>query len=224
MQQSLLKKNFYGRRKGKSLSKSKDSLIVNDLNKVKFTQDMLDPDKKHWLEIGFGGGEHITQQALANKDIQFIGAEPFINGVASLLQHIKQHNITNIAIWDDDVTTLMDKLPLQCIEQTFLLFPDPWPKLRHHKRRFVNATTITSLAKIMKIGATLTIASDHQEYIAWIIEHMRKQMYFDAQFDYSSPPTLPPQNWYQTRYEQKALNQNIRCTYMQFTRNSSTAI
>ena len=161
-------RNFYGRRHGKKLRKGQAGLVEGllrdieppglrwDENPERQPLDLaaLYPDAREiWLEIGFGGGEHMLAQAQANPDVQIIGAEPFINGVAKLLAMIEQAGVTNLAVTDADARDVMDVLPSGSISRTFLLYPDPWPKTRHHKRRFMNPGQLAPMARVMAPGA-----------------------------------------------------------------------
>ena len=113
-----------------------------------------------WLEIGFGSGEHLAQQAIENPSVGIIGCEPYINGVARLLADIDKHDLTNVKIFRDDARILLRALPGASIARTFILFPDPWPKMRHHKRRIIGPSTIPSLCRLMPTGTELRIATD----------------------------------------------------------------
>ena len=155
----------YGRRKGHSLSPRKLRLVDTLLPGLRLdlsapapsplTSIFSSPVSRVWLEIGFGGGEHLAAQAESNPDIGVIGCEPFINGVAKLLCEIDARNLTNIRIWDDDARDVLDWLEDGSVERVFVLFPDPWPKKRHQKRRLISPGTLETLARVMKPGAEL---------------------------------------------------------------------
>ena len=130
------------------------------------------------LEIGFGGGEHLAAQARARPDIDFIGCEPFVNGMAKLLATIDHEKLENIRIWDEDVTDLLPSLPDACLDRVYILYPDPWPKRRQRKRRLVSDGTLVELARVMRPGAELRFASDIDNYIGWVLARMLRSPHF----------------------------------------------
>lgn len=217
---------FYGRRMGRPLRKVSQNLIEQFLPSVTFDKTLVeDPhaDFDHdaqelWLEIGFGGGEHLCGQARANPQVNFLGAEAFMNGIALMLRELLETGIENVRLWPEDVRPLLDTLPEGSLSRVFLLFPDPWPKARHHKRRFVNPKNLERLACLMKPGAEFRLATDHADYLEWMVEHMKASKDFKAQFEWDNLPTERPRDWVPTRYETKALSQGIVCTYMTFKR------
>lgn len=222
---------WYGRRLGKPLRKNRKRLIEDLLPKLriepepdKIPRDLIDlftdPVKEVWLEIGFGGGEHLAAQAERNPEVGFIGCEPFINGVASLLKHVDEKNLTNIRIYDDDVRHLFAMMADQNLDRIFILFPDPWPKTRHHRRRIVKSETIVEYARLLKSGGELTFASDHQEYVTWALWHLLKQADLAWMAHRADDWRTPPADWVETRYEQKARAKGIKSTYLQFGKNS----
>lgn len=165
----------FGRRIGRPLSVSQQNLVENLLPQLIITVDeketldvgqLFGREGKTNLEIGFGAGEHLVGRALNNPDINFIGCEPFINGVGKLLEDIDEHEIKNIRIYTDDARLLLKHLPDESIEQIYILFPDPWRKPRHHKRRIVNQETLDMLARLQPEGAGLLLATDHENYKA----------------------------------------------------------
>jgi len=161
----------------------------------------LRTDRETWLEIGFGGGEHLAHQAALNPDIDFIGAEPFINGVAKLLALIDEKGLGNIRIHDDDVRYLLEALPAACVDRIYLLYPDPWPKVRHHKRRLVNADTLKDFYRILRPGGIFVFASDIPDYVDWTRAHVAECGGWEKQFDSGNAP----KDWIETRYEAKAV-------------------
>ena len=215
---------FYGRRVGRPLRQISTDLVEKLLPSLTFDKTRnkdphadFDQDAKElWLEIGFGGGEHLCGQARANPQVNFIGAEAFINGIALILRELLESDINNIRLWPEDVRPLLDSLPENSLSRAFLLFPDPWPKIRHHKRRFVNPKNLKRLAHLIKPGGTLRIATDHADYRQWIIDKMKANTDFKAQFQWDTLPTERPLDWVSTRYESKARAQGIMCTYMDF--------
>ncbi|OPZ76777.1 MAG: tRNA (guanine-N(7)-)-methyltransferase [Alphaproteobacteria bacterium ADurb.Bin438] len=224
---------FYGRKKGKKLKENREKLLLNFLDKVK-----LDPEKsfevtdifsqsfdKHVLEIGFGGGEHIAAQSLKNQDTGYIGAEVFINGIASLLAHLTGHEggealadgrVDNVRIFNDDVRLILPSFKNNCFDKVYLLFPDPWPKTRHKARRFVNHPQLDELSRIMKSGGEFIVASDDMTYIRWALFVMSERKDFDIIWTKSEEYFTQPNGWEQTRYETKALNQEKKPVYLVF--------
>ncbi len=124
-----------------------------------------------WLEVGFGAGEHLVWQAKQHPDVGLIGCEPYINGVAKCLAHIERNGVGNVRLFTDDARLVMAALPARSLSRAFVLFPDPWPKTRHHKRRFVQRETLDILAGLMKPGAELRLATDDPSYLPWMVEH-----------------------------------------------------
>lgn len=170
------RRRFYGRRHGKTLRSVQRGLMDTLFPELEITrpgtgeQTTLQtlfrrPVKEVWLEIGFGGGEHLAAQAESRPDVGFIGAEPFVNGIGKLLSHVQSRNLDNIRIYGDDVRPWLDTLPDACLDRVFLLFPDPWPKTRHRERRFINPWNLDLLARVMKDNAVLRVASDDPTYV-----------------------------------------------------------
>ncbi|WP_208353701.1 tRNA (guanine(46)-N(7))-methyltransferase TrmB [Pseudaestuariivita rosea] len=226
-------RNFYGRFKGKGLRDRQQDYLDQDLahlspgpvdwgtNPDRHDLDLrsLFDDADIWLEIGFGGGEHLVHQASSNPDVGMIGCEPYINGVAMLLGKIRGCAVTNLRIHAGDVRDLFDVLPVQSITKVFLLYPDPWPKARHHRRRFVTPEYLEPLARVMKAGAELRIATDIPDYVRQTLEQVPKHG-FDWCADHARDWKTPWPDWYSTRYEQKALREGRRPHYLTFQRRS----
>ena len=166
-----------------------------------------------WLEIGFGGGEHLAWQARRHPDVGLIGCEVFRNGVASLLGHLERDGSANVRIFAEDARLLLPALSEGCLERVFLLFPDPWPKKRHAERRFVGEANLDQLARLMADGAELRVASDDPTYQEWALAQMA------ARPDFAALPADPrPDDWPATRYEAKALAQGRRPLLMRYRR------
>ena len=212
---------FYGRRRGKGLTKKQQELL--DTLLPKFTlplipnQSFLDlkgllpfAETSICLEIGFGAGEHLCQQALFLPKDFFIGAEVFINGVAKCLDLIQQHNLKNIALFPDDVRLLLPQIPDQSIQKVFLLFPDPWPKKRHESRRFLDQENMTHLHRILKDDGLFYLASDHDPYINWALEKIEKSSFFFC----TKKSHHRFKELFETRYEKKNLFKNEKSTYI----------
>ncbi|MGE3622843.1 MAG: tRNA (guanosine(46)-N7)-methyltransferase TrmB [Bdellovibrionales bacterium] len=168
-----------------------------------------------WLEIGFGGGEHLAAQAQRHPDIGLIGAEPFVNGVAGLLAHIGEGAIDNIRIFPGDARDLLDALPDASIERCFVLFADPWPKARHAERRFIGPENIPRLARVLRPGGELHLATDHAKLAYWMQEHMDASPEFTSRI---TPSMQPPEDWVPTRYEQKARKAGRKPVYFSYNR------
>ena len=181
-----------------------------------------DPVSDVWLEIGFGAGEHLIHQAEANPHIGFIGAEPFINGVARVLAEAEKKSLHNIRIHDDDARPLLERLPAASIGRVFLLFSDPWPKTRHHKRRFVNAANLDALARILKPGGEFRFASDDAGFVRWALAATLAHDGLDWTAKGPADWRERPPDAIATRYETKALTEGRNCVYLRFQRNGST--
>lgn len=224
-------RNFYGRLKGKTLKDSQKTYLAEDLAALSLGQVSWEenPDRKPlnlgalfdgkpvWLEIGFGGGEHLVHQAAQNPDVGIIGAEPYINGVAMLLGKIRRAGVKNLAVHPGDARDLMDVLPEASIDRAFLLYPDPWPKSRHHRRRFVTPEHLGPLARVMKPGAVLRVATDIPDYVRQSLEEVPGQG-----FEWTAENPTDWRNawddWLSTRYEQKALREGRTPHYLTFVR------
>ncbi|MGF7159035.1 tRNA (guanine-N7-)-methyltransferase [Rhodoligotrophos appendicifer] len=179
------------------------------------------PVREIWLEIGFGGGEHLAWQARQHPDVGFIGVEPFVNGVAKLLTVADAEGLQNIRVYDQDARELLSALPEASIGRAFILFPDPWHKVRHHKRRIVNRDTLGDLARIMTPGSVLRIGSDIPGYVRWIMMHARQVPRFAWTAESATDWRVRPDDWPITRYEQKAEREGRRSVYMSFRRQNA---
>jgi len=182
-------------------------------------QELFDSSKDdYWLEIGFGKGEHLAWQAEQHPNLGIMGCEPFLNGISGLVDHVDQKNLKNVRIFTEDARLLMDHLPDQCLGRAFILFPDPWPKARHYKRRFVGPGNIAVLARLLKDGAELRIASDHKDYCRWTMAHMLNSEDFLWVSDQADDWQKRPDDWPATRYEIKAKAQGRKSRYLRFIR------
>ena len=210
----------FGRRKGRSLRSHKQGLFDNLLPQITISLDNLEhiqPDAKNWLEIGFGGGEHLAHIAGLHPEVNCIGCEPYINGIAGLLAQIAKNNTKNIQIYPDDARDLLAKLPNDSLERVYILYPDPWLKSRHKKRRIVNSELLNVLARVMKKGAELRLATDSSDYATWMLERLLAHPAFNWTAKTCHDWLTPPAEWTPTRYEQKAL---AGCpTYLNFVRS-----
>ena len=177
------------------------------------------PNKPVWLEIGYGAGEHMAGQAKANPNVHYIGCEVFTNGIAAALGHIEKHDLKNVQLFIDDARLLLEKLPDACLERVYILFPDPWPKKKHNKRRIVNEATLEILHRVMKPGARLRLATDDKQYAIWILVKMMEQQ-TEGRFRWlaeSAKDWYPaPKDHLTTRYEAKAIRGQP--VFLDFTR------
>lgn len=224
------RRTLYGRRKGRPLRPRRAALVETLLPAVEVgladrDSDPIDPFgwfsepvREVWLEIGFGSGEHLAWQACRHPDIGFIGCEPFLNGVARLLTDIDDGGLTNVRIFRDDARLLLQRLAGASIARAFVLFPDPWPKMRHHKRRIVGPATVPHLARILRDGAELRIATDVADYKGWILQHVLSGGAFRWTARRPADWRQRPEDWPATRYEAKALEVGRRATYFRFAR------
>ena len=222
---------WYGRRKGKPLRKTRKRLheellptIRLDIERKNIPTDLTtlfpNPVREVWLEIGFGGGEHLAAQAERNPDVGIIGCEPFVNGVASLMKHLDGNGVANVRVYDDDVRHLLKLMAPESLARIFILFPDPWPKSRHHRRRVIREKTILQFAYLLKNGGELRFASDHQGYVSWALRHLLQND--DLSWAARRPVDwyTPPPDWVETRYEQKAKAKGDKPAYIRFERKN----
>ena len=221
---SLLAK-MYGRRRGRKIRKSQEQIFEELLPKLSIQlpeKGKLDMSEYSgdalWFEIGFGGGEHLASLARRNPYVQFIGCESFYNGIVSLVGHVHHLGLENVAVFPDDARLLLNQLPTNSIERMFILFPDPWPKKRHHKRRLISKTVIKEIARVMKPGAELRIATDDESYAEWILEVMLK----DASFTGPHGNVFElPEDWVETRYQHRAQRLGNECFFFSFIRKGA---
>jgi tRNA (guanine-N7-)-methyltransferase len=223
-------RRIYGRRRGRPLRQGRHRLKEDLLPRLEIAlpeREALDPTTLFpvppaavWLEIGFGGGEHLAEQAERHPEIGFIGCEVFENGVARLVGEIAGRRLANIRIFADDARLLLDRLAPASIARVFILFPDPWPKRRHHKRRLVAPPTLDRLAAIMQPGAELRLATDDRDYLAWMLEHVTAHPGFVwlARGPADWRERVP--DWPATRYEQKARAAGRAPAFLRFLRQS----
>jgi tRNA (guanine-N7-)-methyltransferase len=170
-----------------------------------------------WLEIGFGGGEHLAAQAARRPDVLFLGAEPFLNGAASALRHLDEGGIGNVRLFVGDARALVEALPDASLERVFILFPDPWPKARHHKRRLVQAETVAELARVLKPGGRLRFATDWAEYADWALQRFLASPAFRWTAERADDWRTAPADHVTTRYEAKRLG-DVAPVFLDFER------
>jgi tRNA (guanine-N7-)-methyltransferase len=216
---------FFGRRKGKKLRAGQDELVQNLLPEIRVipgaapSSQFPNPEAPEtWLEIGFGGGEHLAAQARTHRDVNIIGCEPFVNGMAKLLAVIEDERLVNVRVWDDDVTDLLPTLPDASFDRVYILYPDPWPKRRQRKRRLVSDETLDLLARVMKPGAELRFASDIDDYIGWVLTRALRSPHFRWTATRADDWRKPYEGWPGTRYEAKAIREGRVPSYLTFVR------
>ncbi|MBI3513405.1 MAG: tRNA (guanosine(46)-N7)-methyltransferase TrmB [Proteobacteria bacterium] len=219
---------IYGRRRGRPLRAAQQRLLDDVLPQLAVQLPATPPldltalfggtRQRHWLEIGFGGGEHLVWQASHHPDVGLIGIEPFVNGVVSALGHIKTAGVANVRLWPEPAAALLDALPAGAFARVFVLFPDPWPKLRHHKRRFIQAANLDRLARLMAAGAELRVATDDPDYghaiLAGLLDHPGFAWLARRPADWRERPA----DWPPTRYEAKARAAGRNPMFLRFER------
>ena len=223
------RRNFYGRVHGKTLRASQKQYLAEDLGRVRLAGVTVEESpgrtpldvaglfggRPLWLEVGFGGGEHLVHMAARYPGVGIIGCEPFVNGVAMLLGKIRSAGVENLRIHPGDVRDLFDVLPDASVAKCFLNYPDPWPKARHHRRRFVTQGYLGALARVMVPGAEFRVATDIPDYVRQTLEEVPV-----AGFDLVAQAGLGGawEDWISTRYEQKALREGREPHYLTFRR------
>ena len=225
------RRRVYGRRLGYRLRPGRQALLERALPALRIALPegegtRLDPSglfpapvQDFWLEIGFGAGEHLAHQARVNPDVGFIGCEPFVQGIAGLLRRLEDDGTAGrVRIFPDDARLLIDCLPDACIGRLFVLFPDPWPKKRHHKRRLIDAGTLAGFARILKDGAEFRWASDDMDYVEWTLERVAANRAFEGLEQASGEWPSRPVDWPETRYEQKARSAGRAPVFLRYVR------
>jgi tRNA (guanine-N7-)-methyltransferase len=222
------RRNFYGRIHGKTLRASQKDYLAEDLGPLTLRGVTREENPRRrsldlsfaagrplWLEVGFGGGEHLVHMAAQNPKVTILGAEPFVNGIAMLLGKIRGAGVTNLWLHPGDVRDLFDVLPDGCLTKVFLNYPDPWPKARHHRRRFVTPDYLLPLARITAPGAEFRVATDIPDYVRQTLEEVPV-----AGFRLEREAGLGEawEDWLSTRYEQKALREGRLPHYLTFRR------
>ncbi len=218
---------FFGRRSGKRLHKGQDRLFQDLLPslRIELPEGMLYPaalfpgSTARIIEIGYGGGEHLARQARQNPETGFIGCEVFSGGIAKLVEKIDEEGLGNVRLYTDDALKLLRKLPDASLDGAYLLYPDPWPKTRHHKRRFVSPLTLAELARTLKPGSLFRFATDIEDYANWTLAHILRSP--DFRFAPEAPRDwhAPYPGWEPTRYEEKArLEGRMLSFYLSFIR------
>jgi tRNA (guanine-N7-)-methyltransferase len=220
---------LHGRRHGRRLRTGQRTLLAELLPQLRIHSpepgNHLDPPalfrpgtREVWLEIGFGAGEHLAWQAAHHPEVGLIGAEFFVNGIAGLLVQVAQHRLENVRIYEGDGRALLALLPDRSIARAFVLFPDPWPKTRHAKRRFIAPDSVRGLARVLSDDGELRLASDEPAHLRWMLEHLTDSPDFAWQARRPQDWRERPPDWPPTRYEEKALKAGRRAAYLSFRR------
>jgi len=218
----------FGRRRGRKLSVRQERLLAELAPRVR--PDLARPPpadatalfdvpvRQVWLEIGFGGAEHLAWQARHHPEVGVIGCEPFEEGVVKALTLIEDEHLPNIRVHPDDARPLLRWLPAASLDRVFILFPDPWPKARHRKRRLVGTALLDQLARVMKPGAELRLGTDIGDYARTMLVALMRHPHFRWTAKQPADWRERPEDWPGTRYEAKALREGRRCTYLRFVR------
>jgi tRNA (guanine-N7-)-methyltransferase len=209
----------YGRIKSRAIKPRQAALMDTLLPRI-----ALDPSAgvdlsgaaEVWLEIGFGGGEHLVAQGQRHPGVLLLGAEPFLNGAASALRHIDEARLDNVRLFIGDARDLLAALPDASLDRVFILFPDPWPKARHHKRRLLQDDVAADLARVLKPGGRLRFATDWGDYADWALERLSKVLHWTAET--ADGWRTPPADHVTTRYESKRLG-DIDPVFLDFIRS-----
>jgi tRNA (guanine-N7-)-methyltransferase len=224
--------SFFGRRKGHKLRIHQADLIENLLPHLSL--DISGPGPAHLatlfdptaesvrLEIGFGGGEHLIAEARAFPGIGFIGCEPYVNGMAKILSAIEAHNIGNIKLFAGDAAELLAWAPAHSLDRIDLIHPDPWPKRRHWKRRFVQDLTVAAMARVLKPSGEFRFVCDIDDYVAWTLAHLMRSSDFIWMAERADDWRQPWPDYTITRYGRKAMREGRRAVYLRFRRVTSS--
>lgn len=204
---------FFGRRKGQKLRSGREDLVARLLPALALPGTLPpdlarlfpDPVREVRLEIGFGGGEHLIAAALAEPDVGFIGCEPFVNGMAKMLSAISAGGLRNIRLWPEDAAPLLRRCPDGALARVDLFYPDPWPKRRQRKRRFVSDETLAQIARTLRPGGTFRFASDIDDYVGWTLARLGRRTDLVWTAAGCGDWLSPVEGWVRTRYESKAV-------------------
>src|SRR3984885_386377 len=216
-----LARALYGRSRGKALRAGQKRLLAEAQPQFSIALDGLAegrafcrPPREMWLEIGFGAGEHLIEQAKANLDIGVVGCEPFLNGFVAALAGLRREDLSNVRLRHGDAQAVIDAVPDAFFSRVFVLYPDPWPKRRHNKRRFIAQGVIDALARVMQKGAELRFATDIDDYAGWTLVRFSASPQFRWAATQANDWRCPWPEWCPTRYEAKARVENRRPVYL----------
>ena len=220
------RRKLYGRRKGPKLSQRQAGLrrtllgeLAYDTGREPFSQ-FPNSVQELWLEVGFGAGEHLVWQAQQHPNTGLIGAEPYEMGMAKLLTKLEESPLNTVRLFEGDGRDIIENLPDQSLGRFFLLFPDPWPKTRHHKRRFLQTEMLDQLARVLKPGAELRFATDDKSYLPYALERLMAHPAFDWLAQGPADWKSRPADWPPTRYETKAIKGPP--TFLRFIRSGTS--
>lgn len=214
--------SFFGRRKGQKLRAGREDLVDRLLPRLTLPAALPDrlermfavPVREVRMEIGFGGAEHLISAALAEPEVGFIGCEPFVNGMAKLLSAISAGGLPNIRLWPEDAAPLLAGMPTASVARVDLFYPDPWPKRRQRKRRFVSDATLTEIGRVLRPGGDFRFATDIDDYAGWTLARLARQDTLVWTARSCHDWLLPFEGWVQTRYESKALREGRSPSYI----------
>lgn len=207
----------FGRLKSRPIKPRQAELLDSLLPQLAVDLSAPWPESDTWLEIGFGGGEHLAEQATRHPHVRLIGAEPFLNGVASALRHIDKRGLQNVRVHAGDARDLLAGAPDGAFTRVFVLFPDPWPKARHHKRRLLQDAAVAELARVLAVGGRLRFATDWADYAEQGLAALLREPRLDWTAERADDWRLAPADHVTTRYEQKGLG-DIAPVFLDFTR------
>jgi tRNA (guanine-N7-)-methyltransferase len=218
-------RRLYGRSRGKALRAGQERLLEEALPLFSVSPEALaagqafaPSPREAWLEIGFGAGEHLVEQAKANPDVGVVGCEPFLNGVVAALASLKREQLINVRLRRGDAQALVEAAPDGFFSRVFILYPDPWPKRRHRKRRVVEAGMIEALARAMRRGGEVRFVTDIDDYGGWTLKRFLDSPYFRWTANRADDWRRPWPEWRPTRYEAKARKEGRRSVYLTFAR------
>jgi tRNA (guanine-N7-)-methyltransferase len=219
---------FFGRRRGKTIRPQQAAALESGFSTYRLDLTAAPPAELRslfeadvcaiHLEIGFGGGEHLLHRATAAPETGFVGVEPFVNGMAKMMMAVRERPLANLRVYDDDATRLLDWLPQASLDGIDLLYPDPWPKKKHWKRRFVSRVNLDRFARVLKSGGKFRFAFDIDSYVNWTLLNCRAHDVFAWQAEEAADWHRPYEGWPGTRYEAKAIREGRRPAYLTFVR------
>jgi tRNA (guanine-N7-)-methyltransferase len=218
-------RTLYGRSRGKTLRPGQERLLAEALPRFSIAPEALATGRAFaalhgevWLEIGFGAGEHLIDQAKANPAVAIVGCEPFLNGVVAALAGLERDHVSNVRLRLGDAQAIIEAAPDAFFSRIFVLYPDPWPKRRHNKRRFIAPSLIEALARVMRSGAELRFATDIDDYAGWTLARFLASPHFRWAATRADDWRRPWLEWRPTRYETKAQSESRRSVYLTFVR------